>query len=660
MGFGIRVPGVRISTRGVRVGPRMANVRVSYKGRVGASAGPRLARVSVSGSGVRLGTGLGPVGASVGRGGLRVGAGAGPVFGSVGRGGARVGAGVGPLWISSNGRSKSSGRNARVLDGQSSRVRMSDSYAEYRQHLTNSGGARRNRDELRIAGINAAFSSALPVLAPLQSFDHPGMDLPTDSDLERWAKNWARQDLSSRGRHTRNFVVVPDESGDDSIRKEAVEGLTLDGVKRPTHPLEIHGFSGEILPSRQAIENWAAKKVRSERGWSKNVFRRTETKELIDALIVSSLKEFEDLHQIWLRNVADFEEIVGDRSEKIRARHAEDRKRLQLLRDEEERELARLASKRREEQDATRSVLQSIFQLYQQGDPVITTIVLQAAFSDNEGSAAPVGIDEGDLLVVMTAPQIGDVIWPEGLSVGQHLSAKKKTKTERESDYDVFLMCHSLATAKEAFAVAPTIERVKLLILDERDNDKDPLKRPVLGVLQIDRKTSLTLPRDYRSLPAINAGVTALAQWQNVTRSGDSFAIVGLAERFEASAFRSYFDFHRTGLEILSNFEKCFTMWTDLARTKRPKLVDLTEASSNTSDDVQFVDEISNEDLEVLDVSADEIETLDFWMLCALLAECWDADEVNIGELKRQASSLVESLYPFEEESIDWSLRASS
>jgi hypothetical protein len=191
MGFGIRVLGVRISTRGVRVGPRMANVRVSYSGRVSASAGPRIARVSVSGSGVRVGAGVGPLGASVGRGGLRVGAGAGPLFGSVGRGGVRGGIGVGPLWVSSGGRARSHSA-PRNKGGSPGRIRMSDSYEAYREDLASSGGTRRNRDELRIAGINAAFHEALPVLAPLQTFEAPYISMPNQTDKNRWAYNWAK------------------------------------------------------------------------------------------------------------------------------------------------------------------------------------------------------------------------------------------------------------------------------------------------------------------------------------------------------------------------------------------------------------------------------------------------------------------------------------
>ena len=70
-------------------------------------------------------------------------------------------------------------------------------------------------------------------------------------------------------------------------------------------------------------------------------------------------------------------------------------------------------------------------------------------------------------------------------------------------------------------------------------------------------------------------------------------------------------------------------------------------------------DDVSAEDLEVLDLSVEEMNTLDFWMLCALLAENWDADQVDLAGLKLRASALVTCLYQFEEADIDWSIKES-
>ncbi len=60
MGFRFKLaPGIRVSTRGVRIGPRVANVRVG-RGGAGVSVGPRAARVHVGTRGVGVSSGVGP------------------------------------------------------------------------------------------------------------------------------------------------------------------------------------------------------------------------------------------------------------------------------------------------------------------------------------------------------------------------------------------------------------------------------------------------------------------------------------------------------------------------------------------------------------------------------------------------------------------------
>jgi len=658
MGFGIRVPGVRISTRGVRVGPRMANVRVSYRGRVSASAGPRIARVSVSGRGVRVGTGVGPLGASVGRGGLRVSGGIGPAFGSVGQGGVRVGVGAGPLWISTEG-GRSRGRSmARTsAAGGGGRIRMSDSYAQYRQDLASRGGMRRNRDELRMAGINAAFSSAVPLLAPLQQFIRPTLPIPSQSDLKRWATHWAQQVLSSQDRYKPSSIVVPTPPTDDELLEAATDQISREGTKRPDHPCLQHGFFAEGIPSRQQVEKWAKKRVRSETGLGKRLFRGGQVKFEVETLVNDSMKQFESEHQTWIEQIKKFDFKVNEMSNLLRESAQKLREELQLKKNAEEDDVLKIATLRGDEQAAVRQIIEDTYKLYEQGDPTITTIVLQAAFSDNEGSAAPIGIDQKDLLIVMTAPPANDVIWPESFDAHQYITAKKKTKDARETEYSVFLMCHTLATAKEAFTVATKIQRIKILVLDEKDNDKDPFKRPLLAALQIDRVKAATIPNGIKASPAIAAGVEAMSSWDNALQSGNPYAIVQWAEWFESVGCKPYFDFHQTGLDLLLPFGECFWSWNDQPRSKRPKFMDFTEPATNTSDEVQVVEDLSADDLEVLDLSAEEMNTHDFWMLCALLAENWDADEVNLPALKEQASALVACLYPFEESDIDWSTR---
>jgi len=658
LGFGIRVPGVRISTGGVRVGPRVANIGVSYKGRVTASVGPRIGRVSISGSGARVGTGVGPLGASVGRGGLRMNGHIGPAFGSIGRSGGRVGVGVGPLWVSAGG-SRGPGRSRlRTPSDRSGKIRMSDSYAQYRQDLTSSGYTRRSRDELRMAGINAAFSSAIPVLAPLQKFTRLSLKTPSHPDLANWASNWAKQLLSSQGRYALSSVPVPSPPTEEELLLLATEQLARVGTVLSDHPVLRYGFASPGIPPREDVKHWASKRVKTQAGLGGRLLRRKQLKREIDSLITDSLATFEADHVTWLKQTREFEDLLKKAMDELRDSSRKQRDELQRTRDSEEAEVLKVAKFRREEQVVALDIIERTVKLYNQGDPVITTIVLQAAFSDNEGSAAPIGIDGKDLLVLMTAPPASDVIWPESLEVRQNITVRKKSKEDRETYYSIFLLCHTVATAKEAFAVAPNIQRVKILVLDEKEGDKNPLDRPLLAVLEVDRARVEKLPNGFELLPAISKGVEAMTSWDRVRQSGNPHAIVQWIEWFESVGCRPYLDLHRTGLELLEPFEdEGFKSWSRAPRSKRPKLINVTEPAVNTSDEVQFTENLSVEDLEIMDLSADEMNTYDFWMLCALLAEHWDADEVDLAKLKEQASTLVECLYPFEESDIDWSLR---
>lgn len=167
MGFGIRLPGVRISTRGVRVGAGFANVRVG-RGGVGASVGPRIARVSVSNRGVGVSAGLGPVRISNRGAGVRV--------GGISVSNRGVGAAIspGPFWFGGNlsrGRSRAGGaRTYRkytaglqqgINNSSTTFLRvspsLSSSFAEYQQDLQNAGVARRNRFEVRSAAAQSIF-----------------------------------------------------------------------------------------------------------------------------------------------------------------------------------------------------------------------------------------------------------------------------------------------------------------------------------------------------------------------------------------------------------------------------------------------------------------------------------------------------------------------
>lgn len=238
MGFGFGLPGFRISTRGVRVGPRIANVGIG-RGGIRASAGPRIANVSVGRGGVRVGSGVGPLfvsnrGAGVSVGGLRV----------SNRG---IGASVspGPFWFGAGTRwpsfssltqpggltSYARSTTQRLIGGNSSfgpitqqpsttpsqqsntsRVsnrpgqmfgaplaNMGQQFLQYQNNLTSNGVKRRNKYEIRSAAAQALLFGSAAHVSVLRSYSEltvpPIPDVPNGKEIRREA----RRRLRARG-----------------------------------------------------------------------------------------------------------------------------------------------------------------------------------------------------------------------------------------------------------------------------------------------------------------------------------------------------------------------------------------------------------------------------------------------------------------------------
>ena len=83
---------------------------------------------------------------------------------------------------------------------------------------------------------------------------------------------------------------------------------------------------------------------------------------------------------------------------------------------------------------------------------------LAEAFEDNEAAAAAVGIDEGEVSLLVLVPDTTAV--PERkptTTPAGNLSLKKLTKREAADFYKVVVCGHVLVTVKEAFAVAPAV-----------------------------------------------------------------------------------------------------------------------------------------------------------------------------------------------------------
>jgi hypothetical protein len=385
MGFGFGVPGIRISTRGVRVGPRWASVSAG-RGGVRATAGPRLARVSVGSRGVGVSSGIGPL--TVGSGGARLSGGIGPVSASVGSRGAGAALGAGPFWLGGNasrfvrpklgrqGRGSSRSSVGSSAPQQLNRVSLTDHYESYQSALRSAGVKRRNTVEMAAAGVQAVMFELAAMAA--------------------WAQPFGR-------------------------------------VQAPVIPQ---------VPSAAEIAAHVKQDMRSAGEWKR---WRKQSKETL------------------AQRSSDLKSQIEAQRQALYVACAEAYKRFEEL------------------------------------QPAVTTLVMQAILSDNGVPASPVGIDNGDVLVLMTFPEEQNLIWPEEANFDAlpKISVKKRTKANQSKLYKQILFRFLLATGKEVLAAHYGIRSVRIVAVDGAHTGS-LATQPVRGELTIDRSDLTQLKTDDR------------------------------------------------------------------------------------------------------------------------------------------------------------------
>ncbi len=152
---------------------------------------------------------------------------------------------------------------------------------------------------------------------------------------------------------------------------------------------------------------------------------------------------------------------------------------------EVEAERERRAAKRAGEQ----AELDGDWAKLQANDPMTTIAALEQAFADNESPAAPLDCEGNRTTVVMQFIQ-SEAIVPErkpALTPGGKRTLKKRTKTETNALYLEALGSHVLATVKEAFAVAPGIDVVQMLVIRREVDKKHAGELAAIYVGEFDR-----------------------------------------------------------------------------------------------------------------------------------------------------------------------------
>ena len=625
MGFGIRVPGIRISTRGVRIGPRFANVRVSARG-VGVSAGPRIARIHVSNRGIGASFGLGPV--RIGSHGVSVGGGLGPLFGSIGTRGISAGLGVGPIFGYARTGKKGSRRNSNAsyaIPQKSIRAtspKLNELFEDYVVSVTNQNGAERNKDQMRWAGIQAAMLSISPLLAANQNHDPITLQLPDSLQLDQRAEEIAEREIRSEGVAVRDKAKKT-EAVPEHYRIDAIRILRKREIFKPEHPASQYGWPIEEVPPFDFLKKYARKKLGKD-------------KQTLEDFALQVAHQ----HKEWLEASSHYESLINDEIEDLVREN-------ELLSEEHEAEKKRLEDaivqrtlEIQGEQKKLLDVIRATFKLFEEGDVVVTTIVLQASFSDNGGTAAPVGIDGTDLLVLMSVPEPREVVWPERVELENFTSAAKKTEDEINAEFGTYVLAHAIATARETFAIADKIQRVRVIVLDEEIQGAAVMDRRALLKLTMNRNSDGDFALDDALATKVKQLTAFLSKWsEQVSKKSEEYTYE-LIKEWERKEHKTFSDSIAGLTQKLENNSSEFERWTGIPKSTRPLFIDLVDPNASGESDIEFSQNIEVDDFGVMDLHAEERTSIYFWIMVSLLVEVWDSEEIDENEIRTRAIEL--------------------
>lgn len=97
-------------------------------------------------------------------------------------------------------------------------------------------------------------------------------------------------------------------------------------------------------------------------------------------------------------------------------------------------------------------------------EPEVVQHQLAEAFEDNEAAAAPLGVSDGEatLVVLLPGEEAVPARTPSTTQAGNP-SLKNMTKRDHDAFYNILAAGYTLVTVKEAFAVAPNLDSVRIV-----------------------------------------------------------------------------------------------------------------------------------------------------------------------------------------------------
>lgn len=129
-----------------------------------------------------------------------------------------------------------------------------------------------------------------------------------------------------------------------------------------------------------------------------------------------------------------------------------------------EAELAEIAAKDAALHASYQQELDAYWEKLQQGDPDTVMAALAEAFEDNDAAAAPLGVHgtEASLVVLVPTEDAVPKSKPATTSAGNP-TVKNLTQREQTDLYKLLVCGYVLVTVKEAFAVAPSVDTVRIV-----------------------------------------------------------------------------------------------------------------------------------------------------------------------------------------------------
>jgi hypothetical protein len=154
--------------------------------------------------------------------------------------------------------------------------------------------------------------------------------------------------------------------------------------------------------------------------------------------------------------------------------------------------VAKEQERRAKEQIDQQSRLDEAWKQLCANDSGIVLAVLEAAFEDNEAPAAAIHCDRDQVQVLVRWPTLDAVVGERKVATTPtgRPTHHKRSKTERNELYLEAMASNALATAKEAFAMAPAIGSVALMVIRGQDD-------PATGHTRLQVLFSGVIERDW-------------------------------------------------------------------------------------------------------------------------------------------------------------------